>query len=176
VADAIAQDRGGHVRGVFAKGDFAFGGVSADFLFCGGKQRANNCQRGIDWRGRAFRHPGQAFRASTAEKPQKEQFDLIIGVMGESKFPNTKLSREPSIEFMPALARGHFDGELSVAGQSLHISSFDVAGQFELFGRPAHQSFVCVAALPPKLVIQMSDFDVLMLRQDVQQHHRIGSA
>jgi hypothetical protein len=126
-------------------------------------------------------HSSQTLAARAAQDAQKEQLDLIVGMMRQSNNADAALFCSADKKFMAQLSRGHLDGQPGFLSKLPDVCVPDDNGQFQRHGRLANELLVGVAAAPPQLVVEMCNgqFPPVPRRKrmkDMQQRLRIQSA
>ncbi len=98
--------------------------------------------------------------------------------MGQRDAGDSEPAGRSRQEIVSQSARGHLDGQVVSLGMCPDIRTPTHEAQAELRCGALYQSFVCVAAPPPQLVIEMRNCELppvlgRELRQQVEQHHRV---
>jgi hypothetical protein len=168
----------GRIALVFTEDNLATARERGEFSPSEIQQRAHQRDPRIHRQGRLPFHPGQSLASRSAQQPEHEQFDLIIGMMSQRNVPALQLPRRPRQERMAKITRRHFHRLARPPGTHLDTTPSGDEEQPKLSRRLAYKSFVRVAAAAPKLMVEMGhDQPPTILRgectQQVQQNHRI---
>jgi DNA-binding beta-propeller fold protein YncE len=135
----------------------------------------------VNRRGRKGLHSGETIRARTAQKPQKEQFDLIVGVMCEGDDADVIFPGDARQEFVSNTPCDHLDRSFARRGHGADVRSFCDDRQVKLCCHALYQSLVGIAASAAQLMVQVRNRDLPSMffrkpMQNVQEHHRIHAA
>src|SRR3954469_13408213 len=101
-------------------------------------------------------HATKALRAGPTQKPEKEEFNLVIGMMSKRNFGDAVLAGRAGQELVPKLPGSHFDGQLGFGGEASHIGLPRKERDFELTTGVPDELRVQSTRAAAKLMIEMS--------------------
>ena len=110
------------IGSIIAKRNAGAPGKLDQFTLRLSKKRPHQGQTRIKWGRRAPFHSGQAFRASSPEKAQEEEFNLVVSVVGQRDLKRPEFTGGSRKEFMTQRSRGHLDGHIFGAGELLYVT------------------------------------------------------
>lgn len=157
VADAVAEEI---QRGVAAVGpgpQSMCAGVGGEVRSGEGEQGSGDLDIGVGGRRAERPHASQTFGTSAAQPAEEEEFDLVIGVMGEGDALGAGFASRAGEEGVTELAGGHLDGEVFPAGDGGDVGRVDNAGELEAPGEALDPGGVGVAGVAAQAVVEVGD-------------------
>jgi hypothetical protein len=145
------------------------------------EQGADQGDCGIGRAGARPGHPGQAFGPGSPEEAEKEQFDLVIRLMGESQAVPSVAVYDAGEEFVTEVPAGHLDQNSLASGRSPYVPLPARERQLTIARCDSDQRFVPETLGAPEAVIEVGDAEGPSVpagqpMHQIQQHHGIEPA
>ena len=126
-------------------------------------------------------HAGEAFGAGAAEEAQEEEFELVVGVVGEGEEVDFAFAGGLGEELVAGLAGGHFEGDFLLFGEGADVGLGEVAGEVEFCGGLGDEALVGVAGAGAESVVEVGDFEAPLvgrgeLGEGVEEDHGVEAA
>jgi hypothetical protein len=103
--------------------------------------------------------------ARSAEQAKKEQFHLVICMVGKSDGPDAARAGRTRQEFVPQPAGRHFERKFLLVRDPSNVRLPDNAREPQVLRGGTDQTLVCVTAPPAQLMIEMSHRQAPLVRR-----------